>query len=1146
MQLQFSNPETPIKKRILIFTDSRGQHKPDDGTYDIFAERLAKDSRLDVKMYLCPYKWTTTLDFLESFTPEDLYEYDHVVLYTGIVEWSPRPSESAIKDLYDNRDQRNKGNISLNTRDYSKKIINCKKRIFDEVFGESEVTNHLKGHFDAEYEGQKTNNLYSLDMAPKVIDRLSRIPNLVFLVANRFVPGWEGNFKRGRPSNISLTHAYADLFAEQLSAAGIPLVDLRAWDENDVQKYTCDNIHLTQAGSEYIYTELMRVMNMSPLPVDKTSFTFPNYEFSGFAPIERIDAKKKKRIMDSIKCDDQYLATLVIGVRDNPEQPERRANLKFLLEWIDHYYGDIYEVLIVEQDSKPQLDLAFLDPKSYVRHEFIYNPSDFNRGWGYNVAVRHFCQDAHVVALMDTDVLTGPNFLRDTIDCREKLHVVSPYVNIYYSDETEVEEIRRTYRLTSLKDKSKIRNPVTISGGVVIFNRSVFLAVKGFEQYVGYSCEDRALDVTVLNHIAPEKIKVSRQTYVHLHHPTDQAARSRFKEIYGHLTENYCCKYDPSIRPGEYIHKNCSHAGRQTTLQLLIDRAEDFGDLDLYKSGDQITVNGRRVRETNKAAIEETAIFPPDFKGLEDYPKREVYASAGQPDTADLRAFHNKYQGKRCFIIGNGPSLNKHDLSLLEDEYSFGVNSFYYKTRESGFRPTFYVVEDNSVMKENLQEIRNYDAPFKFFPTIYSKLHEKTPNTFFFEMNRGFYEKSSPNYCVPRFSTDASRVLYCGQSVTYINLQLAFYMGFTEVYLIGMDFDYIIPESHSRNGDVLTSDSDDPNHFHKDYFGKGKTWKDPKLERVLANYKMADLAFSSVGRKIYNATKGGKLEQFERVDYDVLLNNGKGSAAPIEGQHPETFCGIYLIEDGALSQRIDPDEAGLLLPNSVGSGVLLYQDPRSTLNASARQGDVKTTLERWQCDAERHLELYRQYRDKLTVFCADDLLSGKTGFPKLLEEKGLNISEFESAITPKGDPITKALAQAALQDMPEVLRTFLELQASSTRPRGFDFSMDIDDALNRLRSLSAKMQTLEIASRRTQGQLKEEQTTRALLEQQLVQLRATADKYFSDSEKAKKTIAELEAERSRLDENIKEILRSTSWQVTGPLRSAKRLISGTK
>jgi hypothetical protein len=107
--------------------------------------------------------------------------------------------------------------------------------------------------------------------------------------------------------------------------------------------------------------------------------------------------------------------------------------------------------------------------------------------------------------------------------------------------------------------------------------------------------------------------------------------------------------------------------------------------------------------------------------------------------------------------------------------------------------------------------------------------------------------------------------------VTIINLQLAYYMGFTEVILIGMDFSYTIPDDAKIDGSNITSMSDDPNHFHPDYFGKGKVWKDPQLDRVLANYRLANLVYESDGRRIVNATPGGKLELFERVPYDELF-----------------------------------------------------------------------------------------------------------------------------------------------------------------------------------------------------------------------------------------------------------------------------------
>lgn len=928
--------QTKTKKRILIFTDSRGQHKPAGQNHDIFAERLAKDNRLDVDMYLCPMKWTTTLDFLERFSPEQLQQYDAVFLYTGIVEWSPRPARSAQNDLYDNKISANESAFGENTLDYARKIINNKKNIFDQVFGESEMAQHLSSSSSVMYEGEKTNNMYNLEMAHQLIERLKGITNLVFISANKFISGWEGDFKRGRPRNISMTHSYSDVFATELKASGKKVIDLRDWREDDIKKYTCDNIHLTRDGSDYIYGKIMDHLGLEESHLQPTNeFSPPDHKFEGFPKIERIGSAKHDAVKKSAGTTDEYLATLIIGVRHNPDNPKRLENLKFLLRWIDFYYEELFDVLIIEQDSESHISLEKLGAKQYVRHEFIYNPSEYNRGWCYNVAVKHFCEDAKVVALMDVDVLTGANFLRDIMDCHSRIDVSSPYMNIYYTDEDEAKRVMDSMSLSHLNDEQSIKNPVTISGGVVIWNRSSYLASKGYEQYVGYSSEDRAMDVTIFNHIEKDRIRIAPQTYVHLYHDKDANERIRFKEIYGHLTTEYKCQYDPNLGPFDFIHTNCEHVSKEKTLELMLARTKDFGDPELYRSGDPLTVNGLRAASPS-VHPSKNIILPPDFAGFDGYKEREVYKNVPDPDRSELAQFHNRYLGQRCFVIGNGPSLNKHDLSLLENEYAFGVNSFYYKTRETGYRPNFYVVEDSSVMKENIEEIRAYDAPFKFFPTIYKSLHPKKANTFFFEMNRGFYEKTSPNYAVPRFSTDATDVLYCGQSVTYINLQLAYFMGFTEVYLIGMDFDYVIPESHKRTGDVLLSDTDDPNHFHKDYFGAGKSWKDPKLERVLMNYKMADLAFSAVGRKIYNATVGGKLEVFDRVDYEALLTKpGSNNAVAVSKPKPT-------VEIQQRSAGSDEARSASEILYQIASELLLTPDKTADRISN---GDLKSTLE---------------------------------------------------------------------------------------------------------------------------------------------------------------------------------------------------------
>lgn len=239
-------------------------------------------------------------------------------------------------------------------------------------------------------------------------------------------------------------------------------------------------------------------------------------------------------------------------------------------------------------------------------------------------------------------------------------------------------------------------------------------------------------------------------------------------------------------------------------------------------------------------------------------------------DERKIQKFKNKYRNERCFIVGNGPSLNDLNLRKLKNEYSFGVNSIFLKSEE--FSPTFYVVEDHHVAKDNSERINKLNNSIKFFPRNYKHILRKDHQTHYFNMNTGYYQEYSSNYCIPRFSTDASKKLYCGQSVTIICLQLAFYMGFKEVYLIGMDFNYTIPkDAIIEDGGVILSMSDDPNHFDSSYFGKGKRWHDPHLDRVYRSYQLAKLCFEAQGRKIYNATYGGKLELFERKEFNSLF-----------------------------------------------------------------------------------------------------------------------------------------------------------------------------------------------------------------------------------------------------------------------------------
>lgn len=275
---------------------------------------------------------------------------------------------------------------------------------------------------------------------------------------------------------------------------------------------------------------------------------------------------------------------------------------------------------------------------------------------------------------------------------------------------------------------------------------------------------------------------------------------------------------------------------------------------------------------TIKPMIEKCKPFTPGEQ-YPDYMKLEE--NRGIPvDLESLRLFKNLHKGQRCFIIGNGPSLNKTDLSKLKNEVTFGVNSIFLMTDLNGFIPTYYSVCDSHVIAENVDRILDYPVQYKFFPSIFRKYIPsiKRSNVSFFMMNRGYNEVTSPNYSIPRFSADISERVYDGQTITYINLQMAYYMGFSEVYLIGVDFSYVIPDSAIVDGANITSTEDDPNHFHPDYFGKGRSWHDPVLHRVIKNYQFADMVFKWDGRIVYNATVGGNLEAFERADYYSLFD----------------------------------------------------------------------------------------------------------------------------------------------------------------------------------------------------------------------------------------------------------------------------------
>lgn len=252
--------------------------------------------------------------------------------------------------------------------------------------------------------------------------------------------------------------------------------------------------------------------------------------------------------------------------------------------------------------------------------------------------------------------------------------------------------------------------------------------------------------------------------------------------------------------------------------------------------------------------------------------RRLRYASArrGLPLTRNerrIRQFHNSAAGNRVFVIGNGPSLRETDLRPLKDEITIGTNSIFLNRENMGFDVTHYVVEDYLVAEDRTDEIVAMTGPTKWFGNYLRYAIPAAPDTLWTNISVDYREFRE----WPKFGRDLGRIAFVGGTVTYVCIQLAYYLGASEVILIGVDHSYVVPDDEPLDGNTLTSTRDDVNHFHSDYFGAGKRWHLPKVERMELSYVRAREVFAHDGRKIVNATKGGMLEVFERVDYDELI-----------------------------------------------------------------------------------------------------------------------------------------------------------------------------------------------------------------------------------------------------------------------------------
>lgn len=255
------------------------------------------------------------------------------------------------------------------------------------------------------------------------------------------------------------------------------------------------------------------------------------------------------------------------------------------------------------------------------------------------------------------------------------------------------------------------------------------------------------------------------------------------------------------------------------------------------------------------------------------YEKKVIFQNHRKSDWKAIKKFQGKFQGKRCFIIGSGPSLTVSDLDHLKGEYTFASNKIFAVFDKTAWRPTFYVVSDNDITPEMYGHSAKFESQTqaKFFPANFRDgCSGENPNAFFYN----YVGCDTTGKIPPAFSDNMEKYLVEGFSVAYVAMQIAVYMGFTEIYLLGLDFSWPIYKDCAGN---IYENGQTKHRFYEDNHEADEI-SIPNVELMENAYRQARKYCEDHGITICNATRGGKLEVFRRVNFDGLFAEGKTNA----------------------------------------------------------------------------------------------------------------------------------------------------------------------------------------------------------------------------------------------------------------------------
>ncbi len=228
-----------------------------------------------------------------------------------------------------------------------------------------------------------------------------------------------------------------------------------------------------------------------------------------------------------------------------------------------------------------------------------------------------------------------------------------------------------------------------------------------------------------------------------------------------------------------------------------------------------------------------------------------------------LEALKDKYKGERLFIIATGPSLTVEDVNLLKDEHTIGVNSIFKLYNKIDWKPEFYMSLDkqwfDKMVKAESPDFETFAREACFLNSL-CESSGKSSKTIFLHT---CWLDHVWNFGSRKFKYNPNLVfgLYDFYSVSHSAMLMGIYLGFKDIYFIGVDNNYMGSKTHF---DATAADD-------KFNYENAKRTQ----EAMDAGYDEVFKIGKQMGVNIYNATRGGCVKPFPRVNLEDVVKKSK-------------------------------------------------------------------------------------------------------------------------------------------------------------------------------------------------------------------------------------------------------------------------------